>query len=59
MSKKFFVTVAEHVRESAEPFTEYQLSILADALESINPNFNRPLWLAYARGEVTAKGKKK
>jgi len=60
MSKKHFIALAEtiihHNRFSSEPFTEGQISVLADFCGSENPNFKRDRWLSFIAGEVGPNG---
>lgn len=58
MSKKDFIALADSIRASAEPFTEYQLDLPADFCRSQNSRFNRERWFGYIRGENGPSGGK-
>lgn len=50
MSKKDFIKLADYIRNSNEPFNEYQVARLADFCADGNPRFNRERWLGYIAG---------
>ena len=66
MTKKTFIALADLIRafnDSANanrrtPFTDQQLSFLADFCAAQNPAFNRERWLAYVAGECGPNGGK-
>ena len=61
MTKQHFIALADSVRaakNSTEPFTDQQLSFLADFCAAQNPAFDRERWLAYVAGDCGPNGGK-
>jgi len=54
MSKRDFIALADVIRafnkSGRRPFSEGELSALADWCQATNPRFNRPWWFGYIRG---------
>ena len=59
MSKKHFVSLADHIRLSGVAFNSAQLEVLASFCKSQNGAFMRDRWLAYLKGECGPSGGKK
>jgi hypothetical protein len=60
MTKKHFIALADCIRVNNkfghEPFTEYQIVMLADFCKSQNGNFNKERWLDYIAGKCGPNG---
>jgi hypothetical protein len=53
MTKKDFVLLADTIKAQQltnNPFSERQLTALADMCQKSNPKFNRTKWFLYIRG---------
>jgi hypothetical protein len=59
MTKKDFVKLAYYIRNSNEPFNEYQIARLADFCQDGNPKFKRERWLGYIAGTNGKNGGRK
>ena len=49
MSKKHFIDLAKRIARSPIPFTQDQLTIIADFCQSHFPRFDRNRWLHYIK----------
>jgi hypothetical protein len=58
MTKKDFIALADHLRNTNVQFSPDHLKVLADFCKTQNPDFKRDRWFAYINGEVGPNGGK-
>jgi len=50
MSKRHFIALADAIKASGVPFSEYHILVLARFCKEQNPRFNSERWLDYVAG---------